>query len=121
IVVAVTFVTLLAAAGIRSAPGVLIIPLEREFGWTRATVSFAISINLFLYGLSGPFVAGLMDRLGIRRVMVISLALVATGVALTTLMTASWQLALRSEERRVGKECRHRRGTQHSTRRSRLT
>ena len=49
IVVAVTFVTLLAAAGIRSAPGVLIIPLEREFGWTRATVSFAVSINLFLY------------------------------------------------------------------------
>ena len=94
IVVAVTFVTLLAAAGIRSAPGVLMIPLEREFGWTRATVSFAVSINLFLYGLSGPFIAGLMDRLGIRRVMVTSLALVATGVALTTLMTASWQLAL---------------------------
>src|SRR5205809_745167 len=94
IVVGVTFVTLLAAAGIRSAPGVLMIPLEREFGWTRATVSFAVSINLFLYGLSGPFIAGLMDRLGIRRVMVTSLALVATGVALTTLMTASWQLAL---------------------------
>ena len=67
IVVAVTFVTLLAAAGIRSAPGVLIIPLEREFGWTRATVSFAVSINLFLYGLSGPFVAGLMDRRGSQR------------------------------------------------------
>jgi sugar phosphate permease len=94
IVVAVTFVTLLAAAGIRSAPGVLMIPLEREFGWTRATVSFAVSINLFLYGLSGPFMAGLMDRLGIRRVMVMSLALVAAGVGLTTLMTASWQLAL---------------------------
>ena len=94
IVVAVTFVTLLAAAGIRSAPGVLIIPLEREFGWTRATVSFAVSINLFLYGLSGPFIAGLMDRLGIRRVMVTSLALVATGVAVTTLMTAVIVLGL---------------------------
>src|SRR2546422_2545036 len=92
IVVAVTFVTLLAAAGIRSAPGGLIIPLEREFGGTRATVSFAVSINLFLYGLSGPFVAGLMDRLRIRRVMVILLALVAT----------------RSEERRVGEEGRSR-------------
>src|SRR5260370_654817 len=67
IVVAVTFVTLLAAAGIRSAPGVLMIPLEREFGWTRATVSFAVSVNLFLYGLSGPFAAGLMDRLGLPR------------------------------------------------------
>jgi MFS family permease len=94
IVVAVTFLTLLAAAGIRSTPGVLMIPLEREFGWTRATVSFAVSVNLFLYGLFGPFAAGLMDRLGIRRVMVTSLALVATGVGLTTLMTASWQLTL---------------------------
>jgi sugar phosphate permease len=94
IVVGVTFLTLLAAAAIRSTPGVLMIPLEREFGWTRATVSFAVSVNIFLYGLSGPFVAGLMDRLGIRRVMVASLALVATGVGLTTLMTAAWQLTL---------------------------
>ncbi len=94
IVAGVTFLTLLAAAGIRSTPGVLMIPLEREFGWTRATVSFAVSLNIFLYGLSGPFVAGLMDRLGIRRVMVTSLALVATGVGLTTLMTAAWQLTL---------------------------
>ena len=94
IVVGVTFLALLGAAGVRSTPGVLMIPLEREFGWTRATVSFAVSLNIFLYGLAGPFVAGLMDRLGIRRVMVTSLALVATGVGLTTLMTASWQLAL---------------------------
>src|SRR5437763_11406063 len=94
IVVAVTFVPLLAAAGIRSAPGVLMIPLEREFGWTRATVSFAVSINLFLYGLSGPFVAGLMDRRGIRRVMVVSLARVAPGGALPPAMTTSGQLAL---------------------------
>jgi len=94
IVVGVTFLALLGAAGVRSTPGVLMIPLEREFGWTRATVSFAVSLNIFLYGLAGPFVAGLMDRLGIRRVMVTSLALVVTGVGLTTLMTASWQLAL---------------------------
>ncbi|HEX3176805.1 MAG TPA: MFS transporter [Methylomirabilota bacterium] len=94
IVAAVTFLTLLAAAGIRSAPGVLIIPLEREFGWTRATVALAVSINLLLYGLSGPFAAALMDRLGIRRVMVAALAVVAAGVALTTKMTAAWQLAL---------------------------
>src|SRR5437763_1824729 len=93
IVVAVTFVTLLAAAGIRSAPGVLMIPLEREFGWTRATVSFAVSINLFLYGLSGPFVAGLMDRRGIRRVMVVSLALVAAGLALGLRSRDFWLLA----------------------------
>ncbi|HKV44637.1 MAG TPA: MFS transporter [bacterium] len=94
IVAGVTFLTLLAAAGIRSTPGVLIIPLEKEFGWTRTTVSLAVSINLLLYGLFGPFAAALMDRLGVRRVMLASLALVATGVGFTAVMRAPWQLIL---------------------------
>jgi sugar phosphate permease len=94
IIVGVTFLTLLTAAGIRSTPGVLIVPLEREFGWTRAAISVAVSINLLLYGFSGPFAATLMDRFGVRRVMVGSLTLVAAGVGLTTLMHATWQLDL---------------------------
>ncbi len=94
IVAAVTFVSLLAAAGIRSAPGVLIIPLEQEFGWNRATVSLAVSINVLLYGLCGPFAAALMDRFGVRRVMVVALLTISTGAALTTLMRAPWQLYL---------------------------
>ncbi len=94
IVAGVTFLTLLASAGIRSTPGILIIPLEKEFGWTRATVSFAVSINILLYGLFGPFAAALMDRVGVRRVMMASLGLVAAGVGLTTVMRASWQLVL---------------------------
>ncbi|TMI83463.1 MAG: MFS transporter [Bacillati bacterium ANGP1] len=94
IVAGVTFLTLLASAGIRSTPGILIIPLEKEFGWTRATVSLAVSINLLLYGLFGPFSAALMDRIGARRVMLFALTLVAAGVGLTTLMRAAWQLVL---------------------------
>ncbi|HTD46086.1 MAG TPA: MFS transporter [bacterium] len=94
IVAGVTFLTLLASAGIRATPGVLIIPLEKEFGWTRATVSFAVSINILLYGLFGPFAAALMDRVGVRRVMMVSLGLVTAGVGLTTVMRASWQLVL---------------------------
>ncbi len=67
IILAVTFLTLLASAGVRAAPGVLIIPLEQEFHWTRATISFAISINILLYGLMGPFAGALMQRFGVRR------------------------------------------------------
>ncbi len=44
IIAVVTFVTLLSAAGIRSTPGVLIIPLEKEFGWSRAMISVALSV-----------------------------------------------------------------------------
>ncbi len=94
IVAAITFLTLLAAAGIRATPGVLMVPLEQEFGWTRASISFAVSINLLLYGFMGPFSAALVDRLGARRTILAGMALLAAAVGLTSLMTANWQLVL---------------------------
>lgn len=94
VVAAVTFLTLMAAAGFRSTPGVLIVPLQREFGWDRATISLAVSINLVLYGFSGIFAAALMQRFDIRRVTLAALLLVTVGAALTTLMRTPWQLHL---------------------------
>jgi len=90
----VTFAALIVGAAVRSVPGILIVPLEHEFGWTRATISFAVSINLLLYGLIGPFAAGLINRWGPRRIMLIAFTLVAAGVALTTLMQTSTHLVL---------------------------
>jgi sugar phosphate permease len=92
IIAGVTFLTLLVAAGLRATPGVLIVPLETEFGWSRATISFAIGLNIFLYGLIGPFAAAMMDRFGLRRTMLAALVCIASGVALTPLMTRPWQL-----------------------------
>ncbi|HYG57401.1 MAG TPA: hypothetical protein VD902_04980, partial [Symbiobacteriaceae bacterium] len=69
IVVAVAFLTMLGAAGVRSTPGVLMLPLEHEFGWDRATVSLVVSINLVLFGLIGPFAAAVMERIGMRTTM----------------------------------------------------
>ena len=94
IVAAVTFVTMLGASGFRSVPAVLMIPLQDEFGWTRATISLAISLNLLLYGFTGPFAAALMERFGIRRVVVSALLCLAAGSALTTRVTTPWQLVL---------------------------
>jgi sugar phosphate permease len=94
VIVGVTFTTLLIGAGVRSAPGVLLVPLETEFHWSRATISFAIAVSLLLYGLAGPFSASFMERFGIRRTMLAALSLLAVGVALTTLMRESWQLVL---------------------------
>jgi len=94
IVAAVTFVALMGAAGFRATPGVLIVPLEQEFGWNRAIISFAVFINLILFGLTGPFAAALMNRFGIRTVTVGALVTVASGALLTTVMTAPWQLYL---------------------------
>ena len=94
VVAAITFLTLLGAAGMRATPGVLIVPLEGEFGWSRGTISLAIGINIFLYGLIGPFAAAVMERFGLRRTMLTALALIAIGVALTPLMTRPWQMVL---------------------------
>jgi MFS family permease len=94
VVAAVTFVTLLGASGFRSAPGVLIVPLQDEFGWSRTVISAAVSVNLVLFGLSGPFAAAAMNRFGLRRVVLAALGLVAVGSGLTVAMTAAWQLIL---------------------------
>lgn len=94
VVVGVTFLLLLTAAGVRATPSVLIVPLEEAFGWSRATISFAVAVNIFLYGLMGPFAAALMQSLGIRRSIFLSMALVALSVAASTLMTQAWQLIL---------------------------
>jgi sugar phosphate permease len=94
IVLGVTFATLLVAGATRATPGVLMVPLEQHFGWSRATISIAISLNLVLFGLMGPFSAALVEYLGARRTMLGAILLVASGVALTSLMQTAWQLIL---------------------------
>jgi sugar phosphate permease len=94
VIAAVTFVVILITAGVRAAPSVLIVPLEGEFGWSRATISFAIGVNLLLYGAIGPFAAALMDRFGVRRTMCLSMTATGAAVALSPLMHEAWQLIL---------------------------
>jgi MFS family permease len=93
-VAAVAFVALVGAAGFRATPSVMIRPLHEEFGWSLGTISAAVSVNLLLYGLTAPFAAALMEKFGIRRVVMAALALVSLGSGLTVFMRASWQLIL---------------------------
>ncbi len=87
----VTFFTLLAAAGARATPGVILLPLGNEFQWSRATVSSIVSINIFLYGLIGPFAAALYQRFGLKRTMMAAMALLTLGYGLSTVATQYWQ------------------------------
>lgn len=94
IIVGVTFLTMLAASGVRAVPSVLILPLEHEFGWSRSVVALAVSINLFLFGLCGPFAAAVMERIGMRAMMLVALLTMGIAVILTTQIRAAWQLQL---------------------------
>ena len=92
LIAAVGLVTLITSAGFRSTTGVLIVPLQNEFGWSRATIGFAIAINLVIYGLGGPFAAAFVERYGMRRVITVAVLGISVGAGLSTLMTAPWQL-----------------------------
>src|SRR5262249_3098011 len=94
VVIGTTCAVLLTGAGVRSTPGILMVPLEEEFHWSRATIALSVSINLILYGCIGPFAAAIMERFGVRRSVLCALVLVAVGVASTTLMRFPWQLIL---------------------------
>ncbi|WP_380156501.1 MFS transporter [Kineococcus sp. R86509] len=91
-VAAVTFATLLAAGAFRSVPATLIDPISAEFGWSTASISAAVSVNLVLYGLIAPFAAALMQRFGVQRVVAVALLLVAAGSAGSAFVEARWQL-----------------------------
>ena len=85
---------MLITAGVRATPGLFMVPLEAEFGWSRTVISASIAVNIALFGLIGPFAASVMDRWGLRRVVMSALALMASAVALSTRMSAEWQFFL---------------------------
>jgi MFS family permease len=88
----VAFTVTLGAVGVRAAPGVIIVPLQQSFGWSVGTISAAISLNILLLGMTGPFITGLMETFGLRRTILSCLGLLVVGTGLSTFITASWQL-----------------------------
>jgi sugar phosphate permease len=94
VMAALTFLVLLVVAGLRATPGILMLPLETDFGWPKADISFAVAVNLLLYGLLGPFAVAVIDRYGVRRILVFALLLIAVGTGLAPLMQSKWHFTL---------------------------
>ena len=94
VVLGVMFFSALCAMGVRSAPGVIIVPLQKEFGWSVSTISGAVSLNIILLGVLAPFMAGLMQTVGLKRTVMSCLSLLTVGVFLSMFMTQPWQLYL---------------------------
>ena len=94
VVAGTTFLTMLVTAGAVGAPGVLILPLQREFGWDTASISTALAVRLLLFGLMAPFAAALMNKYGMRQITLSALTIIASGLLLSFVMTEVWQLVL---------------------------
>ncbi len=94
VVAAITFLVLLVAAGVRTAPQILLKPLEQEFGWSRSSISLAVAVSILWFGLGGPLAGALVERFGLRRAMSGGLVLIAAGLCAMLLISALWQLHL---------------------------
>lgn len=92
VVAAITFLCLLVAAGLRAAPGVLIVPWEQAFGWDRGVTSLTAAVGILLYGLMGPFAAAIMQSFGVKRTLLAALALMSAATFLSLFASAPWQL-----------------------------
>ena len=92
VVAFVTFFAALVAAGAAGSVGVMMLPLQMEFGWSAAEISSALGLRLALLGLVAPFAAALFNRFGLRPVMIASLALISAGMGGSIFMTEIWQL-----------------------------
>ncbi|NEE28966.1 MFS transporter, partial [Streptomyces sp. SID7982] len=89
---AVAGAAIVTAGAFTTVPGLLVTPLHQEYGWERGQIALAASVNMVLFGLTAPFAAALMDRIGTRKVVMGALLLVAAGALLTGVMTRPWQL-----------------------------
>src|SRR3954467_10601990 len=90
VMVGVTFLAALISAGTVGAPGVFIVPLQQEFGWSTAEISSALSIRFILFGLMAPFAAALLNRYGLRNVTLLAQLVVATALVVSLAMTKVW-------------------------------
>ncbi len=94
IVLGVMFSATLAVVGVRAAPGVMIIPLQHAFGWNVATISGAVSLNIILMGVTGPFLTGLIEVVGLKRTIIGCMLVLVAGTGISNFMTTPWQLFL---------------------------
>src|SRR5467141_2599994 len=92
IIVAVTFMTSVITAGTLGTAGILLVPLEQEFGWKASDVSSAFGMRLALFGLLGPFAAAMMNRFGVRRMVTIALLIILSGLVGSLFINTVWQL-----------------------------
>lgn len=94
LILIVTFFSIIVAGITMSSSGVFLDPLEKEFQWDRSTIALAFAVSLFLYGISGPFMAALLEVIGLKKMMLSAMSTLIVGMTLTFWMSQSWQLII---------------------------
>ncbi|RME34633.1 MAG: MFS transporter [Gammaproteobacteria bacterium] len=67
--------------------GTFVRPLEQEFGWARGEISFALTMTNFAVVIASPSIGSLLDRFGVRAVLIPSTLLMGLAVASMSLLS----------------------------------
>jgi MFS family permease len=78
--------------GIRQSLGLFVSPLNTSTGLGIVTISFAMAIAQFAWGLAQPLFGMLADRVGSFKVIVIGTVLMAAGLAITPFVSSEFGL-----------------------------
>jgi MFS family permease len=80
--------------GLGDSYAVFLLPLEREFGWTRSQLTGVYSVYLLVNGFTAPLVGMLFDRLGPRWVYAAGIACLGAAFFLAGGLVSLWQFYL---------------------------
>ena len=69
--------------------GLLIEPLEQEFGWTRTQINLSLSFTA-VGSIVAPYLGYIMDKHGAKNILVVSMALIVVSYLLRPMMTELW-------------------------------
>lgn len=90
----IAFFSIIVSGIIVASSGVFLTPFEKDFGWDRPVISLAFGICMLFYGISGPFMAALLEKFGLKKMMLASMATLLIGLLLIFVMNQSWQLII---------------------------
>jgi MFS family permease len=93
-VLAAVFAFILLGRGLGDSYTVFLLPLERDFGWTRSQVASVYSIYLLVHGGTAALAGLVFDRLGPRWVYATGTALLGAAFWLAGAVTGLWQFYL---------------------------
>jgi MFS family permease len=85
------FAVLFVATGVNFAFGILFKPILAELGIDRSTLALAATASLLVNAAGQPVFGALVDRLGPRRVMLASMALMTAATGLVSRVDRAWE------------------------------
>ena len=94
VILAAGFFILFFGGGSRFALGLMLKPMTEDLGWSRSTLSFAVTFFMFTSALALPLAGRLVDRYSLRWVLALGATAVAAGVGLMGVVSHPWQVFL---------------------------